>query len=319
MLESTSSNSLLATAVYRKETVLDGAATTLECIEINGQVYAIAGNLLKIAGLEDEWYEDVADPAFSIAQLRKCRPKPDIVTFLQRLPDVEPKYSYHTEFDSLAVLPITTFEHWWTKQIRDKTRNMVRKSKKAGVEIREASYDDAFVQGMTEIFNETPVRQGRRFWHYGKDFETVKREFSQFLFREELFGAYLDNQLVGFAMLADAGRYAVLGQIISKIEHRDKAINNALISKIIEKCASKSVPQLVYAFWNENSLSDFKKHCGFERVDLPRYFVPLTLKGRIALILGLHRDWRNSIPRSLKEPLKKMRAYWLDRAPLDGK
>ena len=319
MVQTTSSKPLLGGAVYRKQTEVNGTPTTLECTEIKGQVYATSGNLLKIARLEDEWYDDVANPGFSIAELRKCRPKPDIFTFLQRLPDVEPKYSYHTEFDALAVLPITTFEYWWTKQIRDKTRNMVRKSKKAGIEIRETSYDDDFVRGMTEIFNETPVRQGRRFWHYGKDFETIKRQFSQFLFREELIGAYLEDELVGFAMLADAGRYAVLGQIISKVEHRDKAINNALIARCIDKCASKSVPHLVYAYWNENTLSDFKRHCGFEKVSLPRYFVPLTSKGRIALKLGLHRDWRNSVPRSVKEPLKKLRVLWLDHVRQNGK
>ena len=69
---------------------------------------------------------------------------------------------------------------------------------------------------MTSIFNETPIRQGRPFLHYGKDFETVKREFGRFLFREEIFGAYVGEELVGFIMLADAGRYAYLGQIISK-------------------------------------------------------------------------------------------------------
>jgi len=30
---------------------------------------------------------------------------------------------------------------------------------------------------MTAIFNESPTRQGRKFWHYGKDFATVKKQF----------------------------------------------------------------------------------------------------------------------------------------------
>ena len=84
--------------------------------------------------------------------------------------------------------------------------------------------------------------------HYGKDFETVKREFSRFLFREEIFGAYLGEELVGFIMLADAGKYACLGQIISKIAYRDLAPNNALLAKAVERCAEKGFPYLVYAF-----------------------------------------------------------------------
>ena len=119
---------------------------------------------------------------------------------------------------------------------------MVRKAEKSGIEVREASYDDAFVRGMTDIFNETPVRQGRKFWHYGKDFDTVKREFSRFLFREQLIGAYYRDELVGFVMLANAGKYGVLGQIISKVEHRNKAINNALIAHTIKKCETQQLP-----------------------------------------------------------------------------
>jgi len=184
---------VMTNAVYRKETVVDGASTTLDCINVNGQVYSITGNFLKIARLEEEWYDDLGDPKLAIDRLRQCDLKADILTFLQRLPDVEPKYLYQMTWESLAVLRISTFDHWWTKQIRDKTRNMVRKSKKLGVEIREASFDDDFVRGMTDIFNETPVRQGRRFWHYGKDFETVKSQFSRCLFREQLIGAYYND------------------------------------------------------------------------------------------------------------------------------
>ena len=91
----------------------------------------------------------------------------------------------------LAVLPISTYDYWSNQQVKGTTPNMIRKSQKAGVQVREATFDDGFVRGMVEIFNEAPIRQGRRFWHYGKDFETVKREFSRFLYREYLVGAYL--------------------------------------------------------------------------------------------------------------------------------
>jgi hypothetical protein len=262
--------------------------------------------------LSDEWFEDVNDPVAVIAGLNESNIKTDIFTFWQRLPDAEPRYVYYKESESVAVLPIKSFDHWWHKQIKDKTRNMIRKAKKAGVEVREASYDDTFVLGKTEIFNETPIRQGRKFWHYGKNFETVKRQFARFLFREDLIGAYYGEELVGFAMLTNAGKYGVLGQIISKVKYRDKAINNALIAKVIEKCAEKELPYLIYAYWNENSLSDFKRHCGFECVKLPRYFVPLTFKGRLALKLGVHRDWKKAVPRPIKDCLKKLRSRLLN-------
>jgi hypothetical protein len=216
------------------------------------------------------------------------------------------------ELDSMAALPIKSYSFWCEKQIDRKARNKVRKAQKKGVTVRMASFDDAFVRGMTSIFNETPIRQGRRFLHYGKDFETIKRQFSRFLFREEIFGAYLGEELVGFIFLADVGRYAFLGQIISKIAYRDLAPNNALLAKAVERCAAKGFPYLVYALWLDDSLGDFKRSNGFQRFDVPRYFVPLTPIGKLALKVGLHRGWREAVPKQIGKPLKKLRKHWYD-------
>lgn len=279
---------------------------------INGQRVMVEGRALRIASFEQEWYEDIEDPKTLINELSKSEAKPDILTFWQRLPYTQPKYSYSMETDSIAALPIKSYSYWWDKQIDCKTRNMVRKSHKKGVTVRMVSFDDEIIRGMTSIFNETPIRQGRRFLHYGKDFETVKREFSRFLFREEIFGAYVGEELVGFIMLADAGRYAYLGQIISKIARRDLAPNNALLAKAVERCAEKGIPYLAYALWLEDGLGGFKRSNGFQRFDLPRYFVPLTAKGKLALKLGFHRGWKGAVPKNLRQPLKNLRKRWYD-------
>jgi hypothetical protein len=270
----------------------------------------IEGRVPRIARPEQEWFEDLEDPEMLINALRRTKRRPDILTFWQRLPDLVPRYSYTIEPDSIAALPINSYSFWWEKQIAASARNKVRKAQKRGVVVRLTSFDDALVQGMTSIFNETPIRQGRHFLHYGKDFETVKRQFSRFLFREELFGAYLGEELVGFIMLANAGRYAVLGQIISKIAHRNLAPTNALLAKAVERCAEKGIPYLAYAYWLDDGLGEFKRNNGFQKFDLPRYFVPLTRKGELALHLGLHRGWKASIPDAVKGPLKKLRKVW---------
>ncbi len=214
--------------------------------------------------------------------------------------------------DSIAALPIKSYSFWLEKQVDAAARNKVRKAQKKGVTVRMASFDDELVRGMTSIFNETPIRQGRHFLHYGKDFETIKRQFSRFLFREEIFGAYLGRELVGFIMLADAGRYAILGQIISRIARRDLAPNNALLAKAVERCAEMGIPYLAYAYWLDDSLGDFKRTNGFQKFDLPRYFVPLTKKGKVALKLGLDRGWKEAVPKQIRNPLKRMRAQWYD-------
>jgi GNAT acetyltransferase-like protein len=283
---------------------------------IDGKRIIIEGKVLRIAKLDpwfqQEWFEDVENPEMLIDALQKSKDCPDILTFWQRLPDTKPRYPYQIERDSIAALPIKSYSFWWEKQIERKARNKIRKAQKTGLTVRKASFDDAFVRGMTSIFNETPIRQGRRFLHYGKDFETIKREFSRFLFREEIFGAYVGEELVGFTMLAYAENYAYLGQIISKIAFRDLAPNNALLAKAVERCAEKGVPYLVYALWLEDSLGDFKRSNGFQKFDLPRYYVPLTVKGKLALKLGLHRGWKEAVPKPLRKPLKKLRRSWYD-------
>ena len=281
-------------------------------MEINGEKIMVEGKILRIAKLEQEWCDDAGDPEILAAALRNTADGPDILTFTQRLPDLEPKYGYQMELESMAVLPIKSYALWWEKQIERQARNKIRKAQKKGVVVRSTDFDDRLVHGMTLIFNETPIRQGRRFSHYGKDFETIKRQFSRFLFREEILGAYLGDELVGFIFLADAGRYAFLGQIISKIACRDLAPNNALLAKAVERCAERGFPYLVYALWLDDSLGGFKRSNGFQRFDLPRYFVPLTKKGKLALKFGLHRGWKGAVPEQLRRPLKKLRRRWYD-------
>lgn len=304
-----------SSTVFLKDTLVKGQPGQIQCVDLLGQTYEIRRGPVTVLALEDEWYEDVRDPAAVIERLREhpavC---PDIFTFWQRVPDIEPKYSYHREWDEIAVLPITSYDHWWNDQIKSRVRSQIRKAEKEGVVVRETTFDDEFVRGMTAIFNEAPVRQGRPFWHYGKDLETVRRQFSRYLNREHMIAAYYQGEMIGLVMLGDAGRFGLTGQIISSLHHRDKQTNNALVAKAVEVCAQRGLEYLVYLFWTEDSLSEFKRRCGFERTRAPRYYVPLTVKGRIALRTGAHRGWRAMVPQQVKSRLKQLRTAWYERS-----
>jgi len=276
---------------------------------IDNKQIIVSGKVIKTVRIAEEWYEDLQDPVAFLKEL-KTKVKADLFTFWQRLPENQPKYDYHLEWESIAVLPITDYDYWWNKQISAKTRNVIRKALKSGVVVKSIEYDDDFVRGLVEIFNESPVRQGKPFWHYGKDFACIKKEFSRNLHREEIIGAYFNNKLIGFIMLADAGKYAMTTQILSMIRHRDKSPTNALLAKAVEICASRHIPYLVYAMWTTGSLGDFKLHNGFEKIDLPRYFIPLTTRGLIAIKLNLHRGIKNAVPNNIKTGLAKMRKKW---------
>jgi hypothetical protein len=302
---------MCAGPLFAKPTLVQGRPAEICCTEIGGQVYSVSRGPLRVVSLEDEWYEDVRDPVAVVEAL--CHAvdfAPDLLTFWQRLPDVQPRYAYHLEWVDLAVLPVTSYDRWWREQIKSRVRNQIRKSQKEGVVVTEAPFDDEFVAGMTRIFNETPVRQGRRFWHYGKDFATIKQQFSRFLFRERMIGAYYRGEMIGFMMLADAGTFALTGQILSSVEHRDKLPNNALIAKAVQLCEERGLPYLVYVFWSEDSLAEFKRRCGFQRTRIPRYYVPLSGRGRIALKCGMHRGMTVLLPPWAKSGLKRLRNAW---------
>ncbi|OAI58047.1 hypothetical protein AYO49_05990 [Verrucomicrobiaceae bacterium SCGC AG-212-N21] len=300
---------------FSKPTLEKGVPAQVECVDVEGQTYAIARQgPVTVVGLEDDWYEDVRDPAAVIAAL-KANPqlKADVFTFWQRMPDTEPRHHFHTEWEEIAVLHIKSYDHWLKTQIKSRVRNLVRKAQKEGIEVREIVYDDAFVHGMTTIFNEAPIRQGRKFWHYGKDFATIKEQFSRYIHREHMLGAYLNGEMIGFIMLGNAGRFGLTGQIISSLKHRDKATNNALIAKAVEFCAQQGLEYLIYLYWSEDSLAEFKRRCGFEKTRVPRYFVPLTAKGRFAVKCGAHRGWKQMVPARLKSLLKRLRRMWHGR------
>jgi hypothetical protein len=164
-----------------------------------------------------------------------------------------------------------------------------------------------------DIYNESPVRQGKPFWHYGKDFETVKKMNGTYLDKSEFIGAYFNDELIGFIRLLYGNNSARMVQVLSKIEHRDKAPTNGLVAKAVEICAHKHVGYLIYERWTDSSLGDFKRNNGFQKIELPRYYIPLNTKGTIALKLGLHHGVAEILPDTLKRSLKHLRRQWYER------
>jgi hypothetical protein len=289
-------------------------------MKVCGKDVKVQGRLVRIARLEADKHEFVEDPAAMLEGLRKSGTRIDLFTFLQKLPDTSPKYSYPMEWDNLAVLPVTTFEHWWNHQIRSLPRNRARQAEKKGATIREVPFDDALVRGIWEVYNETTVRQGKPNVHYGKDLETVRKEAATFLDRSVFIGAFVGESLIGFAKLMwdETRTQANLMNIVAMVRHRDKAPTNALIAQAVRTCADRGIPYLVYQSFSygkkqQDSLSTFKEISGFQKVDLPRYYVPLTTLGSWAFRLGLHRKLVDHLPESLVARFRAVRSAWYNR------
>src|SRR5881296_2806095 len=219
-----------------------GKTITAPSAQIDGRTVVATGKWLKIAAVKDEEFvegETVADPELFVSRLKQTGLNADIFTFAQKLPDAIPRYSYHLEWDNAAVIPLTTFSDWWERRVESSVRRAVRKASKLGVVVEPREFDDAFVTGIVDIYNETPIRQGKRFWHYQKDFDTVRRENSTYLERSAFIGAYYKDELIGFIRMIYVDRVATIVQVLSKMKHFDKRPTNALIAKAVEICARK--------------------------------------------------------------------------------
>ena len=117
--------------------------------------------------------------------------------------------------------------------------------------------------------------------------------------------------MIGFAKVTHSANYSIVMNVVAMISHRDKAPVNALIAKTIEVCSKKSIPLLMYGVWGRRpGLKDFKVANGFERFEIPRYFVPLSRKGKLLLKLSLHRRLIDRIPEKLLIKLGDLRARW---------
>ena len=118
------------------------------------------------------------------------------------------------------------------------------------------------------------------------------------------------DELIGFTKLFYGDRVASLIHIISKVAHRDKAPTNALLAKAIEMTAAKRLSHLVFGSWSRRGLGVFKSSHGFEPLEVPRYYVPLTLKGTVVLKFGLHRSVRERLPETWVDSLVELRNRW---------
>ena len=288
-------------------------------LKIGKREIRVNGRFPRIAKIEGDKYcfLDEEEPAFIIENLKKCGERIDLFTFVQKVTDPSPKYDYPWEWDNFAALPVTDFDHWWKKQIKDKTRNLVRKAEKKGVTVKEVPFSESLAEGILAIYNESPIRQGKRFPHYGMKLDQIFDYAGSFPDQSKFIGAFLGEELIGFIKLTidETKTQAGLMHILSMLQHRSKSPTNALLAQAVRCCDSLNIPYLIYSNFaygkkQNDGLTKFKEYNGFQKIDVPRYYVPISLKGRICLTLGLHHHFAERIPEGWIEKLQNIRSAW---------
>lgn len=294
-----------------------GQIVPVPAISIGNVDVITSGKRLKIAAIRDEEYcegDPVGNPEQLIEIFRARGGHADIFRFSQRITDPVRHFDFPVHWDNAAVIPVTTYSAWWDGLPQVARRN-VRLAEKRGLTVSSVPFDDNLVRGITAIYNESPVRQGRRFWHYGKSHDAVKRDNGTFLERSEFIAAYAGTELVGFIKMVYVDNIASIMQILSMNAHQDKRPTNALIAKAVEICARRSVTFLRYCNFvyhgNYNDpLTDFKRRNGFQELRFPQYLVPLTLKGHIANVLKVPLGPAAMLPKPILLALLEARAKY---------
>jgi len=220
------------------------------------------------------------------------------------------------EWDNVAAVPVSTYDYWYKQQLHQNPRNKIRIAQKKGVILRECEFNDLLVQGITDIYNETPIRQGKPFIYYGVDNNFTRKGHITFLNRAIFIGAFFNEKLIGFLKLVYSDKRLLRTMGILALEaHKDKAPMNLLIAKGIEICAQMNIPYFVYGKYvydkrGSDTLQEFKRYLGFESIALPRYFIPLNIWGNIAIRLNLHNGLVGILPTYIVKLLLKLRASY---------
>ena len=167
-----------------------GKHVFVPCIKVNNCEIISRGIFPRIATVFDDFLNPnyIKDPKPYIHAINNKR-MADIFSFLGKIDDSDSK-SYniftdennvHIEHDFLAAIRIKTYDDWLRCDIKKQTRKRIKKSKKIGISVKRVDLDSNLIEDITKIFNETPVRQGRKFWHYGKDFEQSQKGYFDLL------------------------------------------------------------------------------------------------------------------------------------------
>ena len=298
------------------ETSTKGRWSRVPALIIDDYAVIVKGQWIKKAIVNaEEWLPaEIKCPGDVVQALKSKRfgLKADFFTFTQKPPCVERKYEYRAESDSVAALPTSSFSEWWDGLPQESRKN-TRRAQKRGVTVKVQELDDQLCRQIVELNNDNPVRQGKRYTHFGKSFEEVKRDQESFPGRSDFICAYVGDELVGLVKLIYRGKVASILTFLPKASHHDKRPANALMTKTVEVCAEKGVEWLTFGMFNygnkrDSSLREFKERNGFREILIPRYYVPLTIKGDIALRLGLHRGVMGVLPYSVIKNGVKARA-----------
>jgi hypothetical protein len=285
-----------------------GQWVRVPALKVRDNTIIVKGGWIKIAHIHDEeWLEaEIGDPEMYVQQLKaqgRRELRADIFTFTQKVPASPPKYQYPMEWSSVAAIRLTSFKEWW-ESLPQETRKNVRRSQKRGVTSSVKEFGDELIRGISDVNNDSPIRQRVRNAYYGKTLDEVRKDYSAFTDRSDFICAHVGDEMIGFLKLVHRGEVASILNLTTKASHSDKRPANALVARAIELCEAKRVSFVTYGQFNygnkqDSPLREFKIRNGFGEILKPKFFVPLTAWGTLCMKMKFHRGLLGILPHGM--------------------
>src|SRR5688572_4494258 len=111
--------------IYQETIRFRGKPRLVDAVSVLDKTFLLTNGWIRTASLKYEWGEDVEQPEEVVKGLLTVRPRVDMLKFWQRVPETEAKFAYYKEWREIAAIPITTYGHWWEKQVSPKVRNKI--------------------------------------------------------------------------------------------------------------------------------------------------------------------------------------------------
>lgn len=208
-----------------------------------------------------------------------------------------------SNLETIGLLRMKCFDEWF-KSITHRARQLTRKGQRMGLKVGVVDINEDFLRSAFRIYNETPIRQGRKYSGFGLSMTDLRTKFSK-MDDSEVIGAYFNNELVGLMWVGYGDRVATVNSFLSLISCRDKYYPNyALLAETVKRSCEKGYKFLTYGNMGYNpGLDFFKKTNGFKIFAAPRYYVPLSAKGQLAIKLKLFQPVEHSFSPTLTRAL----------------
>jgi hypothetical protein len=89
-------------------------------LKVNDDILVATGKWLRIARVRGEEMKEreIGPPELYLETLRSDKErklKADIFSFTQKLPSIQPKYSYPMEGESIAAISLVSYKEWWER------------------------------------------------------------------------------------------------------------------------------------------------------------------------------------------------------------